>query len=77
MSAHQWPWRHSAFTTHSLTPAKRTEKDYIVLVHARAVQGMRAALGHQVGQVVCYREKRWLGMHKQVGTRARNHQRPT
>ena len=29
------------------------------------------------GSFLCYKEMRWLGMHKQAGTRARNYQRHT
>ena len=34
-------------------------------------------LVHLVFSGACYKEMRWLGMHKQAGTRAGNHQRHT
>ena len=46
---------------------------------ATAPDCRRVVVGHFVGPCVleCYRETRWLGMHKQVGTRAGNYQRHT
>ena len=38
---------------------------------------LRCIVGQALFIVMCYKETRWLGMHKQAGTRTGNHQRLT